>query len=281
MAAFAELGLCPAIIRAVEEDCGWLLPTPVQQEAVPLILGGGDVMAAAETGSGKTGAFALPVLQICHEALHEQQLASAKPKMERVAAARAAEQAICGVGADRDGLLTVSADGLRCSCEAGNAWAGGRCNMGAIAGVVSFSVTQLSDGLCRVGWSTLNGKLALGTCVLGFGFGGTGKKSNANTFAPYGEPYGKGDVITCVLDRRKSAEGGDSIVSYFKNGVALGEAFHVPAKLAKHALFPHICIKACKVELRLGGGVIGGTGLHHRIAHHQISRPGRGGMPEQ
>ena len=44
MAAFAELGLCPAIIRAVEEDCGWLLPTPVQQEAVPLILGGGDVM---------------------------------------------------------------------------------------------------------------------------------------------------------------------------------------------------------------------------------------------
>ena len=39
------------------------LPTPIQAEAVPLILGGGDVMAAAETGSGKTGAFALPVLQ--------------------------------------------------------------------------------------------------------------------------------------------------------------------------------------------------------------------------
>lgn len=43
------------------------LPTPVQAEAVPLILGGGDVMAAAETGSGKTGAFALPILQIVHE----------------------------------------------------------------------------------------------------------------------------------------------------------------------------------------------------------------------
>lgn len=40
------------------------LPTPIQAEAVPLILGGGDVMAAAETGSGKTGAFALPVLQV-------------------------------------------------------------------------------------------------------------------------------------------------------------------------------------------------------------------------
>ena len=40
------------------------LPTPIQAEAVPLILGGGDVLAAAETGSGKTGAFALPVLQV-------------------------------------------------------------------------------------------------------------------------------------------------------------------------------------------------------------------------
>ena len=34
MAAFAELGLCPQIIRSVEEDLGWLLPTPVQQEAL-------------------------------------------------------------------------------------------------------------------------------------------------------------------------------------------------------------------------------------------------------
>lgn len=49
------------------------LPTPIQAEAVPLILGGGDVMAAAETGSGKTGAFALPVLQIVHEALIAKQ----------------------------------------------------------------------------------------------------------------------------------------------------------------------------------------------------------------
>lgn len=43
------------------------LPTPIQAEAVPLILGGGDVLAAAETGSGKTGAFAMPVLQLVHE----------------------------------------------------------------------------------------------------------------------------------------------------------------------------------------------------------------------
>ena len=49
------------------------LPTPVQSESVPLILGGGDVMIAAESGSGKTGAFALPVLQLVHETLTERQ----------------------------------------------------------------------------------------------------------------------------------------------------------------------------------------------------------------
>ncbi|CAE7565317.1 ddx1 [Symbiodinium sp. CCMP2592] len=68
MSAFEELGICPEIIQAVEED-DWLLPTPVQQEAIPLILGGGDVLVAAETGSGKTGAFGLPCLQIVHETL--------------------------------------------------------------------------------------------------------------------------------------------------------------------------------------------------------------------
>lgn len=43
------------------------LATDIQAEATPLILGGGDVLMAAETGSGKTGAFCLPVLQIVHE----------------------------------------------------------------------------------------------------------------------------------------------------------------------------------------------------------------------
>lgn len=47
---FESLGLCPELVRAVEVDLGWLLPTDVQDEAIPLILGGGDVMAAAETG---------------------------------------------------------------------------------------------------------------------------------------------------------------------------------------------------------------------------------------
>lgn len=47
------------------------LPTDVQAEAIPLILGGGDVLMAAETGSGKTGAFCIPILQIVWETLKD------------------------------------------------------------------------------------------------------------------------------------------------------------------------------------------------------------------
>ncbi|KAJ9588563.1 hypothetical protein L9F63_028134, partial [Diploptera punctata] len=63
MTAFEEMGVLPEIGKAVEE-MDWMLPTDVQAEAIPLILGGGDVLMAAETGSGKTGAFCLPSFRL-------------------------------------------------------------------------------------------------------------------------------------------------------------------------------------------------------------------------
>uniref|UniRef100_A0A1I7XE52 ATP-dependent RNA helicase n=1 Tax=Heterorhabditis bacteriophora TaxID=37862 RepID=A0A1I7XE52_HETBA len=66
MTAFEELGVIPQLGEVVSE-LGWEFPTPIQCEAVPAILGGGDVLIAAETGSGKTGAFSLPLTQIVWE----------------------------------------------------------------------------------------------------------------------------------------------------------------------------------------------------------------------
>lgn len=66
------MGVMPELSKAVQE-MDWILPTDIQGEAVPLILGGGDVLMAAETGSGKTGAFCLPVLQIVYETLKDFQ----------------------------------------------------------------------------------------------------------------------------------------------------------------------------------------------------------------
>ena len=58
---FEELGLAPALLRALA-DSGYLAPTPIQAQAIPLVLSGHDVLGGAQTGTGKTAAFALPVL---------------------------------------------------------------------------------------------------------------------------------------------------------------------------------------------------------------------------
>ena len=60
--AFDHLGLDPALVKAVDA-IGYEAPTPIQREAIPAILGGRDVIGTAQTGSGKTAAFLLPILQ--------------------------------------------------------------------------------------------------------------------------------------------------------------------------------------------------------------------------
>ncbi|MDR2220664.1 MAG: DEAD/DEAH box helicase [Methylobacillus sp.] len=59
---FAALNLAPEILRAVEEQ-GYTRPTPIQAQAIPLVLENRDLMAGAQTGTGKTAAFTLPLLQ--------------------------------------------------------------------------------------------------------------------------------------------------------------------------------------------------------------------------
>ncbi len=59
---FKDLGLSAELLRAIEEQ-GYREATPVQQQAIPLILGGRDVLAGAQTGTGKTAGFTLPMLQ--------------------------------------------------------------------------------------------------------------------------------------------------------------------------------------------------------------------------
>jgi superfamily II DNA/RNA helicase len=59
---FASLGLAPAILQAVQ-DAGYTVPSPIQAEAIPQAMAGHDLMASAQTGTGKTAAFILPALQ--------------------------------------------------------------------------------------------------------------------------------------------------------------------------------------------------------------------------
>ncbi len=61
-ASFDTLGLAPQLLKALVEF-GYTTPTPIQAQAIPLVLDGRDLMAGAQTGTGKTAAFALPILQ--------------------------------------------------------------------------------------------------------------------------------------------------------------------------------------------------------------------------
>ena len=63
---FNELGLSAELLRAIE-DQGYLEATPVQQQAIPLVLAGRDILAGAQTGTGKTAGFTLPLLQILQQ----------------------------------------------------------------------------------------------------------------------------------------------------------------------------------------------------------------------
>jgi len=64
---FDRLGLSPELLRSVAHE-GYTEPTPVQTQAIPLVLAGRDVLAGAQTGTGKTAAFVLPMLQRLHAA---------------------------------------------------------------------------------------------------------------------------------------------------------------------------------------------------------------------
>ncbi|HEY4826526.1 MAG TPA: DEAD/DEAH box helicase [Solirubrobacteraceae bacterium] len=72
MTTFADLGLDPDILEAVH-DVGYESPSPIQEQTIPLLLQGLDVIGQAQTGSGKTAAFGLPMLQYVNPGDHEVQ----------------------------------------------------------------------------------------------------------------------------------------------------------------------------------------------------------------
>src|SRR5215210_6210512 len=74
---FTDLGLAEPLLRAVR-DQGYDIPTPIQAQAIPAVLSGGDLMAGAQTGTGKTAGFVLPMLQ---RLAHDKPVRDAKGRL--------------------------------------------------------------------------------------------------------------------------------------------------------------------------------------------------------
>lgn len=60
---FESLNISTPILLALQQK-GYLIPTPIQEQAIPLILEGKDILGCAQTGTGKTAAFAIPIIQL-------------------------------------------------------------------------------------------------------------------------------------------------------------------------------------------------------------------------
>jgi ATP-dependent RNA helicase DDX1 len=279
MSAFEEFGICPELITSCEEN-EWNIPTAVQAEAMPLILTGGDVLVASETGSGKTGAFGLPVLQIVHEVLVERaknevvrgnhdvagavtkQTANKQKKVTKTN--NEGKNKIPRLSStDRNALFAIdeeTSNGLKAESRAKHSWAGARCTTGYCTSAnnkkhtkVAYECSVLDDGLVRLGFSFVNASLdGLGTDASSWGYGGTGKKSHNKKFEDYGTKFGKGDVVTCMLNLETME------ISYALNGKEFLKQSAVAFKLKKSSkagddvYFPAVCVKDAEVEMNFG-----------------------------
>ncbi|TMS12534.1 ATP-dependent RNA helicase DDX1 [Larimichthys crocea] len=244
MAAFSEMGVMHEIAKAVEE-LDWLLPTDIQAESIPLILGGGDVLMAAETGSGKTGAFSIPVIQIVYETLKDQQ--EGKKGRASVKTGGAIFNNWQMNPYDRSTAFAIGPDGMCCQSREFKEWHGCRSTKGVTKGKYYYEVTCHDQGLCRIGWSTSQAALDLGTDKYGFGFGGTGKKSNNKQFDSYGEEFTMHDTIGCYLDLDKGQ------ISFSKNGNDLGLAFEIPQHVKNQPFFASCVLKNAELKFNFGG----------------------------
>lgn len=244
----------PEIIQSLD-DMGWYLPTPVQTEAIPLILGGGDVAVAAETGSGKTGAFCVPILQT----VFETRTTNISKAVAQAAVANVVERdgPIRLSVSDRGREVAVNEEGDVVQCRHPSIWQGVRATRGVASGKWYFVAQPQDEGICRVGWSSMYAQLNLGTDARGFGYGGTAMKSFGGKFDSYGDKYTMGDEVCCMLSFEvgEDVAEGKVVLSFLKNGRELGKAFEiawVELGLQHLCLKPAIAMRNAQVQVDFG-----------------------------
>ncbi|KAG5442556.1 Band 4.1-like protein 3 [Clonorchis sinensis] len=163
---------------------------------------------------------------------------------------------------DASAALDISPDGSKAQAHWAHGWQGCRSNQGIRGpGRFYFEATPLEDtGLCRIGWSTEDASLNLGTDRFGFGYGADndgfglngqqGKRMHCDEIENYGEAFTKDDVIGCFLDTIEHT------VKWSKNGIDFGEAYHIPPDLFQSAtaaaFFPTVSLLNSTVEFNFG-----------------------------
>ncbi|CAG9474855.1 unnamed protein product [Plasmodium vivax] len=252
MSAFEELGLHSNLCELLEKN-GIDLPTAIQQESIPLILGGGDVCASAETGTGKTLSFIVSSLQIVHELFRN--IGTYESSGSSVAQCGSSKRDIDNgeitSEVKKGGLLLKVVSGNNSRVILNNAL--GECTC---SGEYSSSFEEV-----KVGCEIRSGMYAyeievLGRCFLNVGFCPSVKEtlkynytycSNGNKYTNgreenYADSFATRDIITCLINKNTN------VIAFKKNGKFLGNAFKIFYKYNDLPFFPYICGKFFHVK---------------------------------
>uniref|UniRef100_A0A0N4ZMX2 ATP-dependent RNA helicase n=1 Tax=Parastrongyloides trichosuri TaxID=131310 RepID=A0A0N4ZMX2_PARTI len=240
MAAFEDLGIIPELAEAVTKK-GWSIPSDIQCEGIPAILGGGDVLMAAETGSGKTGAFCLPILQIVYETLTNEN----KPKVDTKKIQ--SDDDIWRMNNNKSVSMEINSTGTKLSSSNEKIWSGSRCCCGVKGKGKYFYEVYCENGtLFRFGWGLKSANLNLGLDKGGFGYGATAMKSNNKRFDEYGEKYKSGDYIGCYIN----LDGKE--IKFSRNGNLFPVAFKIPSNICNETFYPMIALKTSSCQINFG-----------------------------
>ncbi|VDD76885.1 unnamed protein product [Mesocestoides corti] len=184
--------------------------------------------------------------------------------------------------------VDVQPDGMAVQAHWGAGWQGCRANRGVKGeGRYYYEARVIeSNGLARIGWTTEDGSLVVGTDRFGFGYGSDnegfglsgqqGKRMHNNDIDNYGESFGEGDVIGCFLDLTQRT------FKWAKNGHPFGDAYRLPADFnaalangsgaataaKKVAFFPTVALNNSTVECNFGDSQFSYfPGVSHRLLH--------------
>jgi len=155
-------------------------------------------------------------------------------------------------------------------------WAGCRATHAidcAQGGKWAYMIDVQTPGSIRIGWSTADSKYEIGTDSLSFGYGGTGTKSHRRKYIKWGQSWGKGDVMTALLDCDSH------VMRYAKNGNTMpGDCFKIPENFWHRELFPAFLVKDGTFRVTFEGGFFDPARQCERelpLGYRWVSSPGK------